>query len=77
MVGLVREPQNPYDCWAIRVDNIRGEKVKGCTFSAGSMVNQLAWLALVASHLPDLFCARLCNTMLWGARPPTLTGVCS
>jgi SWI/SNF-related matrix-associated actin-dependent regulator of chromatin subfamily A3 len=26
-VVLVREPSNPYDCNAIRVDNLRGEKV--------------------------------------------------
>ncbi|KXZ51801.1 hypothetical protein GPECTOR_11g243 [Gonium pectorale] len=27
MVLLIREPNNPYDKWAIRVDNIRGEKI--------------------------------------------------
>jgi hypothetical protein len=27
MIGLVREPNNPYDRYAIRVDNIRGDKV--------------------------------------------------
>ena len=27
MVVLVREPDNPYDRWAVRVDNVRGEKV--------------------------------------------------
>ncbi|EFJ52656.1 hypothetical protein VOLCADRAFT_115608 [Volvox carteri f. nagariensis] len=27
MVLLVREPNNPYDRWAIRVDNVRGEKI--------------------------------------------------
>ncbi|KAG2423298.1 hypothetical protein HXX76_015447 [Chlamydomonas incerta] len=27
MVLLIREPQNPYDRWAIRVDNIRGDKI--------------------------------------------------
>ncbi|KAG2491123.1 hypothetical protein HYH03_010567 [Edaphochlamys debaryana] len=27
MVLLIREPQNPYDRWAIRVDNVRGEKI--------------------------------------------------
>jgi SWI/SNF-related matrix-associated actin-dependent regulator of chromatin subfamily A3 len=28
MVSLVREPRNPYDANAIRVDNIRGEQVR-------------------------------------------------
>jgi len=27
MVGLVREPENPYDANAIRVENIAAEKV--------------------------------------------------
>ena len=27
MVKLVREPHNPYDRWAVRVDNVLGEKV--------------------------------------------------
>lgn len=27
MVELLREPDNPYDRWAIRVDNVRGVKV--------------------------------------------------
>ncbi|GBF96868.1 helicase-like transcription factor [Raphidocelis subcapitata] len=27
LVGFVREPNNPYDRWAVRVENIRGEKV--------------------------------------------------
>ncbi len=27
MVKLVREPNNPYDKWAVRVDNVVGEKV--------------------------------------------------
>ncbi len=27
MVKLVREPNNPYDKWAVRVDNVIGEKV--------------------------------------------------
>jgi len=27
MVTLIREPENPYDHWAVRVDNVRGEKV--------------------------------------------------
>ncbi|GLC34103.1 hypothetical protein PLESTB_000837700 [Pleodorina starrii] len=27
MVLLIREPNNPYDRWAIRVDNVRGEKI--------------------------------------------------
>ncbi|KAL4458507.1 hypothetical protein ABPG75_013372 [Micractinium tetrahymenae] len=27
MVSLIREPENPYDRWAVRVDNVRGQRV--------------------------------------------------
>lgn len=27
MVSLIRDPANPYDRWAVRVDNVRGQRV--------------------------------------------------
>ncbi|GFR51517.1 hypothetical protein Agub_g13933, partial [Astrephomene gubernaculifera] len=41
MVLLVREPNNPYDRWAIRVDNVRGEKIGHISREQAAVISPL------------------------------------
>ena len=63
MVKLVREPDNPYDRWAVRVDNILGEKVGHLSRQVAFVVRRLPrnqttpagiYLQLAQNHMLDI-----------------------